>query len=110
MGTWDTILVILESRGTPNGHTEVQMSIFIDFRVHLMSLLGPTLETFLRFSVIWDAKMGGSFQVRVFGDPGMEMIPGCSGCMCYNHGKTGVFVSCFTFSTDSLNWCPRDWF
>ena len=31
--------------------------------------------------------MGDSFQVHVFGDPGMEMMPECSGCMCYNHGK-----------------------
>ena len=46
MRTWDTILVILGSRGTPNGHTEVQISILIDFRVDLGSLLGPTLGTF----------------------------------------------------------------
>jgi len=30
-GTWDTILVILGSRGTPNGHTDAQMSVSIDF-------------------------------------------------------------------------------
>ena len=30
--------------------------------------------------------MGDSFQVHVFDDPGMEMMPECSGCMCYNHG------------------------
>ena len=30
MGTWDTILVILGSRGTPNRQLEVQVSIFID--------------------------------------------------------------------------------
>ena len=74
MGTWDMILLILWSRGTPNGHTETQKSTFVDFRVHLGTLLGPTLETFLRFSVIWDAKMGDSFQVHVFSDPGMEMM------------------------------------
>ena len=47
MGTWDTILVILGSRGTPNGHTVVQMSVFIDFRVDLESLLGAILGTIL---------------------------------------------------------------
>ena len=31
--------------------------------------------------------MGDSFQVHVFGDPGMEMMPECNGCMCYNHSK-----------------------
>ena len=31
------------------------------------------------------------FQIRVFGDPGMEMMPECRGCMCYKHGKTYVF-------------------
>ena len=47
MGTWDTILVILGSRGIPNGHTEVQMSTFVDFKVDLGSVLGPTLGTLL---------------------------------------------------------------
>ena len=91
MGTWDTILVILGSRGTPNGHTEAQMSIFIDFRVHLGSLLGPTLGIFFDFSVIVRAKMGGCFPVHVFGDPGVEMMPECRGCMCYNHSKNCGF-------------------
>ena len=81
-GTWDTILVILGSRGTPNGHTEAQMSTFIDFKVHLGSLLGHTLDTILCFSVSWGSKMGDGFQVHVFGDPGMEMMPECNGCMC----------------------------
>ena len=91
MGTWDTILVILGSRGTPNGHTEAQMSIFIDFRVHLGSLLGPTLGTFFDLSVILGAQMGDCFQVHVFGDPGVEMMPECRGCMCYNHRKNCCF-------------------
>ena len=91
LGAWDTILVILGSRGTPNGHSEVQMSIFIDFRVDLGSLLGPTLAIILWFSGILDTKMRDSFQVRVFGDPGMEMMPECMGCMCLNHTKTAVF-------------------
>ena len=45
MGTWDTILVILGSRETPNGHTVAQMSVFIDFRVDLESVLGFILGT-----------------------------------------------------------------
>jgi hypothetical protein len=85
--TWDIILVILGSRGTPNEHPEAEMSIFIDFRVDFGGLLGPTLGTILRFSVIWGGKMGDSFQVHVFGDPGMEMMPDCGGCMCLNHSK-----------------------
>ena len=30
MGTWDTILVIQGSKGSPNRHLEVQVCIFID--------------------------------------------------------------------------------
>ena len=82
MDALDTILVILGSRGTPNEHTEAQMSIFIDFRVDLGSLLGPTLDTFFQFSVIWAGKVGDSFQTHVFDDPGLEMLPECGGCMC----------------------------
>ena len=80
--TLGSVLVILGSRGTPNGHTEVQMSVFIDFRVHLGTLLGPTLDTFLRFSVIWDVQMEDSFQVHVFSDPGTEMMLEPDGWMC----------------------------
>ena len=47
--SWVIILVVQGARGTPNGHLEVQLSIFIDFRVHFGSLLGPTLETVLWF-------------------------------------------------------------
>jgi len=46
---------------------------------------------FSDFSVIWDAKMQDCFQVHVFSDPWMEMMPDCRGCMCYKHGKTDVF-------------------
>ena len=67
------------------------MFISTDFRVHSGSLLGFTLARFCGFSVILDTKMGDSFQVHVFGDPGMEMMPECSGCMCLNHGKNGDF-------------------
>ena len=80
--TLGSVLVILGSRGTPNGHTEVQMSVFIDFRVHLGTLLGPTLDTFLRFSVIWDVQMGDGFQVHVLSDPGMELMVRSDDWMC----------------------------
>ena len=69
-----TILVVQGARGTPNGHLEVQLVIFIDFRVHFGGLLGPTLET---LSVIWGTKVGDSFQVSFFDDLWMEMIPEC---------------------------------
>ena len=45
--------------------------------------------------------MGDGFQVYVFGDPGMEMMPESGGCMCYNHGKQWC-LNDFTFSTYSV--------
>ena len=36
--------------------------------------------------------MGDSFQVHLFGDPGMEMMPECRGWMCLNHGITNGFL------------------
>ena len=89
--------MILGSSGTPNGHTVAQMSVFIDFRVDLESLLVSILDTILRFSVIWGSKMGDSFQVHVFGDQGMEMMLECNGCMCYNIVKTMCFEWCRFF-------------
>ena len=86
------MLVMLGFRGTPNGVTGVQVFIFIDFRVTLGSLPGSTLETFSDFSVILCAKVGVNFQVHVFGDPGMEMMPECSGCMCYKHNRKCGFL------------------
>ena len=65
MGTWGTIFVTMGSREAPNGHIEGQMLIFIDFRVHFGRLLEPTLGTIASFSVIWDVKVGDSFQVHV---------------------------------------------
>ena len=41
--------------------------------------------------------MGDCFQVHVFSDPWMEMMPDCRGCMCYNQSKTDVFEG-FHFS------------
>ena len=86
-----TILVIQGSKGTPTRHLEVQESIFIDFRVDFGSLLGVNLETFCDFSMIWGGKVGDCFQFHVFGDPGMEMMPECNGCMCYIHSKNKCF-------------------
>ena len=37
---------------------------------------------FCDLSLIWGAKVGDSFQVHVFDDPGMELRPECGGCMC----------------------------
>jgi len=49
--------------------------------------------------------MGDGFQVHVFGDPGMEMMPECSGCMCYIHSKNNGFgeISLFHFFTKSVS-------
>ena len=58
------------------------MSVFIDVRMDLGSLLESTLATILSFAVILGSKMGDSFQVHVFGDLGMEMMVECNGCMC----------------------------
>ena len=91
MGTWATILVIQGSKGSPNGHLEVQVKIFGDFRM----IWGVPWESlwlpFSDFSLIWSVKMGGWFQVHVFGGSGMEMVLECDGCMCYNHGKNCGF-------------------
>ena len=67
-------------------------------RCRFLSILGwiwgaswdPLVAQFGDFSVIWGGKMGDSFQVHVFGDPGMEMMPECSGCMCYKRSKNNV--------------------
>ena len=68
------------------------MSIFIDFGVILGFSWNPLWAPVCDFSVIWGAKMGDCFQVHVFGDPGVEMMPESSGCMCYNHCKNNVFL------------------
>ena len=99
LNPWDTILVILGSRGTPNGHTEAQMSVFIDFFLKFGSLSGPTLGTFSRVSVIWDDRKENSFQVHDFGGPGMEIIVECIGCMRHKQCKNNVLwvISLFWF-------------
>ena len=107
-----TFLVIQRSTGTPNRHLEVQLFIFIDFWVHYGSLLRPTLSTFCDFPMILGAKVGDSFQVHVFGDPGMEMMPECNGCMCLKHCKNSVFrmmsllplIHWFGFLRDGFRW------
>ena len=78
--------------GTPSRHLEVQLYICIDFGSHSGSLLGSTLVSVCVFSLILGTKMGDSFQVHGFSDPGMEMMPECSGCMCLNHYKNCVLL------------------
>ena len=102
--------MIQGSRGTPIGHIGVQEFIFIDFRVHWGSPLGVVLETFLRFVYDLDAKMGDCFQVYVFGDPGMEMMPECNGCMCYKHSKNNGFREISPFPLIPKNGVPREGF
>ena len=84
-------MVVQGARGTPNGHLEVQLSIFVVFRVHFGVSWDPLWTQFCDLSVIWGTKVGGSFQVHLFDDPGMEMMPECSGCMCLNHCKNCGF-------------------
>ena len=79
------------SRGTPNGHIGVQLFIFLDFRIPLGVSWDPLWRRVCDFSMILDAKMGDGSQVHVFGDPGMEMMPECNGCMCYKHSKNNGF-------------------
>ena len=95
---WVTILVIQGSTGTPNRHLEVQVSIFIDLRIIWGLSWDPPWAPFCDFSVILGAKIGDSFQVHVFGDPGMEMMPECSVCMCCEHSKNNCYrdISLFT--------------
>ena len=33
-----------------------------------------------------------------FSDPGMEMMPGCRDCMCYNHSKTSALETFHFFN------------
>ena len=77
--------------GTPSRHLEVQLYIFIDFRVNLRSLLGGLWRTFCVFSVIWGAKVADSFHVHLFDDVGVDILPECSGCMCLKHNKNCGF-------------------
>jgi len=86
-------------QGSPNRHLEVHLCIFIDFGVILGVSWDPLWAPFSDYSVIGGAKMGDSFQVHVFGDPGMEMMPECSVCMCYIHSKNNGFrcISLFPF-------------
>jgi len=85
---WVNILVIKGSTRTPNRHLEVQVSICLSILVKLLESPGIHLgHMFVICFVTLSAQMGGSFQVHVFDDPGMEMMPACSVCMCYKHNK-----------------------
>ena len=81
------------------------MCIFIDFSVNLGLPWDPLWAPFCDFPVIWGAKMGDCFQVHVFGDPGMEMMPECSCCMCYKQSKNNGFreISLFHFFTKMVS-------
>ena len=85
------MLVIKGSRRTPHGHVGVQVFIFIDFGCLLGVSWDPLWRHVCDFSLIVGVKMGDGFQVYVFGDPGMEMMPESGGCMCYNHRKNCGF-------------------
>ena len=55
------------------------------------------MRYFCDFSVIWDAKFGDSFQVHVFDDPGMEMLPECVAA-CARTIVNLLFLNGFIFS------------
>ncbi len=80
-----------EGKPSPNKEVLETSTRSTDFFLDLGSLLGPTLGTFSRFSVIWDDRKENSFQVHDFGGRGMEIILECNGCMCHNHCKNNVF-------------------
>ena len=52
---------------------------------------------FVWISVIWDAQMGGRYQVHVSSDSGMEMMLESDGWMCDNHNKNGGFLMVLLF-------------
>ena len=86
-------MVIQGSTGTPNRHPEVWcpfLSILGAFWESLGTHFGDLFVIFLRFR---GAKVGNSFQVHVFDDPGVEMLPDSGFCMCYNHCKNCGFVN-----------------
>ena len=100
---WVTFLVIQGSTGHPTGTSRSRC--FIDFRVVWEVPWDPLWRHFRDCSVIWGGKVGDSSQVRVFDDPGLEMLPECGGCICYNHCKTYFLWLhfCHLF-TDVVSW------
>ena len=76
---------------THKRHLEDQLSISFDFGFIWAVSWDPLWTPFCDLSVIWGNKVGDGFQIHVFGDPGMEMMPECSGCMCFNHSKNNGF-------------------
>ena len=50
-----------------------------------------TLEALFCFFVDLEYQNGRRVPGAFFSDPGMEMMPGCRGCMCYNHSKNKCF-------------------
>ena len=79
----------------PGGHPIGTLKSRCPFLLILGFILGvswdPLWRQFCDLSVIWGTKVGGSFQVHLFDDPEMEMMPECSGCMCLNHNKNCGF-------------------
>ena len=59
----------------------------------------PLWRHFPDLFVIWGDKVRDSVQTHVFDDPGLEILPGSGGCMCYNHCENNGFlvVSLFLF-------------
>ena len=52
---------------------------------------GPLWRHVCDFSLIWGVDMGDGFQVHVFSDPGMEMMPMQWLYVVFKQSKTGGF-------------------
>ena len=83
--------------------------LFYDFRVILGVSWDPLWAPFCDFPMILGARMGDWFQVHVFSDPWMEMMPDCRGCILYDHCKTDVFER-FHFFHFFTKFVSRGWF
>jgi hypothetical protein len=64
---------------------------FIDFRMIWGPSWDPLWSQFCDLSVIWGAKLADGWQVHLFDDLGVEMLPESNGCMCLNHSKNCGF-------------------
>jgi len=69
----------------PNRHLGARISILIDFRDDLGTLLGGTLESFFRLFCNLRCQTGRQLQVHLFDDLQVEILPEIAVC-----GKTNI--------------------
>ena len=94
--------MILGSRGTPNGHLEVLISILLILELSWEPSWDQLWKHFRDFSVIWTAKVGDSFQTK-FLMMGWKYCLNAVAVCVRNNVKTIVFER-FLFSTYSRIW------